>query len=93
MQATIRSRTVWLFAIVLLLAALTLSACGAPARSSGGNNNGSAGSGQTTQTQAAPDIQDLQSADQDMQDITSALQSISSDASTDYSSQDFAQQP
>lgn len=91
MQTTIRSRAVWLFAILLLVAALTLSACGA--RNGGGNNGGYSGGGQTTQTQATPDIQDLQSADQSLQDITNALHGISNDANTDYSGQDTPQQP
>jgi hypothetical protein len=92
MQTTIRSRAMWLFAILLLVTALTLSACGA--RNGGGNNGGYSGGGQTTtQTQATPDIQDLRSADQSLQDITNSLQGISNDANTDYSSQDTPQQP
>jgi hypothetical protein len=90
MRTTIRSRAVWLFTILVLVAALALSACGAH---NGGGNNGGYSGGQTTQTQATPDIQDLENADQSLQDISRSLQGISNDANTDYSGQDTPQQP
>jgi hypothetical protein len=91
MRTTIRSRAVWLVAILLLAAALTVSACTGRV---GRAHQAGPGTGQTT-TQAAPtpDLQDLQSTDQSLQSITSSLQGAASDAATDYSSQDTPLQP
>ncbi len=87
MRTTIRYRAVWLVAILLLVAALTFTAC------AGGPRQGSANNGGQTTTQATPDMQDLQSTDLSLQGITSSLQSAANDANTDYSSQDTPQLP
>ncbi len=90
MRTMVRSRAVWLIAILLLAAALTMSACAGRPRQ---NRLSPGGQQTTTQTQPTPDLQDLQTTDQSLQSITSSLQGAANDAGTDYSSQDTPQQP
>jgi hypothetical protein len=102
MRSTPRPRAAGFVALLALLAALTFAAC-AP-RNASQTGGGNSSSGQTTtqgsgsqgasnqtatnQTTANPDIQSVQNADNSIQTTLQSLQSASSDANTDYSSQD-----
>ena len=95
MRTSFRLRAIWLTAILLLVVALALTSCGAFGRR-GADNNGAYSSGgraTTAQTQATPDLRDIESMDQSLQSISQSLPGISTDANTDYSSQDTPQQP
>jgi hypothetical protein len=97
MQTTIRSRTVWLFAVLALVAVLAFSACGARNNGLGGADASSRGGQTTTQQQQSavqnPNVQSVQSADQQVQDAVNALNAVSSDANQDFSTQDTESVP
>jgi uncharacterized lipoprotein YajG len=93
MRATNRFRAMRLLALLALTIALALSACGAPGRQSLTNGSGDQATTQQQTSALSASVLSVRSADQSVQDAVSALQSASSDASTDFASQDVAVQP
>jgi len=96
-------RLTWLLAITVLVLMLALGGCagrgGAQRDTSGGatttQQTSGTGSGQGTQGSGGSNstAQQVQSLDQQVQDISSSMDSASQDAATDYSSQDNEVQP
>jgi hypothetical protein len=87
MRVTLRSRGARLAGVLALAAMLTLAGCGGARVSQSGAPD--------TAQQAGQDagIQAVQSASQDVQDITAALTAAQIDASFDYASQENETQP
>ncbi len=87
---TLRSRGARLAGVLALTATLALAGCGARAP-----QYGVPGAGQQTSQGAAQDasIQNVASANQDVQGIIAALAATQADASVDYASQENETQP
>lgn len=84
-QTRPRHRGRWMLAVAILVLMLTLAACGGRAHRGGGNSGTTAGN-TTSQQYTGPD---LSSDDQQIQGIIQSMNSVSSDANTDFSSQDI----
>jgi len=81
----------WMLAILVLVLALALGACGGRVRG-GGNNNGAAAGNTTSQQYTNPGSNaggsDLSSDDQQIQSALQSMDSAANDANTDYSGLD-----
>lgn len=94
-QTRSRRPGLWMLAVLVLVLALALAACGGRARQGGGtngaasnntsqqyNSSGSANSGSNSST-----VSDLSNADQQIQSAIQTMNGASNDAGADYSSQ------
>ena len=94
MRNTSRTRALGFMALLALLAILAFAACAPRHDNQAGGNNGpttsqnSGNQNTTTTTTTDPNIQAVENADNSIQTSLPSMQSASSNANTDYSSQD-----